>query len=754
MTATIVSQSAADSPSRERVELILSQLDRLPTLPAVVTRLLAVTTSEASSASDVVEVIESDAALTATVLRMIRRADLGIRDDAMTVSRAVTLLGFNNVRNAVLSLQLYEAFAGEDGASKDEIRPELWRHNIAVACLAEMLADRAVGGIDAGEAFVCGLLHDIGKVALDACLPKSYARAVEIARRRHVCISDTEREVFGFDHTVAGRRVVARWQLSQAIVDCVWLHHHPPDALPSTVVSPRLVGIIHLADSLVRSAGVGYSGYAYFCDIESLAAHVRLPSGAIDAALEALPDRISPFIELIGLPGTSASLRTSLLAANKHLGEVNARLSRENRGLTVHARCLQAVERLWDRLAANGDIGDVCAASAESLCSLVNADAAVSFFAPPGRQAVYAACAEMGVACGGASLFDLGDAGDWRTSLGGEAGTARPLMAAPGDIEAIWRRVAGVQAAKPLWALPVFVRGRLWGASLVAVEEEAVRPFLAAHEQCRIIGTAVALALDSACARAGAQQVNDELLDLNRRLREAQEQAVQVRSIGMIAAMAAGAAHEMNNPLAVVSGRAQMELARCEDDDLKHTLETIIEHTQRTADIVSDLMRFAKPEPPSPIAQSLRDPLESLCQHWRSRSSRPEARIRCTLSDPDATVFADPLQLREILDALMANAVEATEAGGGGIHVNSPSRASDETVRIVVEDDGVGMTRDVLAHAFDPFYSNRPAGRGRGLGLSRAYRFAEINGGRLWLDSKPGLVTTVTVELPARPPAN
>ena len=127
--------------------------------------------------------------------------------------------------------------------------------------------------------------------------------------------------------------------------------------------------------------------------------------------------------------------------------------------------------------------------------------------------------------------------------------------------------------------------------------------------------------------------------------------------------------------------------------------------------------------------------------------------MTASLADPELTVHADPSQLRQALDAVLANAVEATDGETARVQVNSPSRASDETVRIVVEDNGTGMTREVLQHAFDPFFSSRPAGRGRGLGLSRAYRLIEINGGRMWIDSTPQVGTTVTLELPARAPA-
>ena len=71
----------------------------------------------------------------------------------------------------------------------------------------------------------------------------------------------------------------------------------------------------------------------------------------------------------------------------------------------------------------------------------------------------------------------------------------------------------------------------------------------------------------------------------------------------------------------------------------------------------------------------------------------------------------------------------------------------------MIEDNGCGMSGEVLERAVDPFFSSRPAGRGRGLGLSRAYRLAELNGGRLWLESTPNVGTKVTLELPARPPS-
>jgi len=120
--------------------------------------------------------------------------------------------------------------------------------------------------------------------------------------------------------------------------------------------------------------------------------------------------------------------------------------------------------------------------------------------------------------------------------------------------------------------------------------------------------------------------------------------------------------------------------------------------------------------------------------------------------DPLLCVYADAHQLRDILWAVLDNAVQACDFSKGRLEINSPSRASDEMVRIVVADNGPGMLPEVLEHAFDPFFSYRPAGRGRGMGLTLGYRLAEINGGRLWINSRLGEGTRVTIELPGRPP--
>jgi HD-like signal output (HDOD) protein len=152
-------------------------------------------------------------------------------------------------------------------------REEFWKHSVGVATCAELLAEAsgtagAVGSasarIDPSEAFVCGLVHDVGKVALDAALPKSFSKVVEAADLLRGNIADVERQVIGLDHMVVGKRLAERWQLPATMREAIWLHGQHPAALPPGVRSPKMVNLITLADSLVRESHLGWSGNYQF----------------------------------------------------------------------------------------------------------------------------------------------------------------------------------------------------------------------------------------------------------------------------------------------------------------------------------------------------------------------------------------------------------------------------------------------------------------------------------------------------------
>ena len=229
---------------------------------------------------------------------------------------------------------------------------------------------------------------------------------------------------------------------------------------------------------------------------------------------------------------------------------------------------------------------------------------------------------------------------------------------------------------------------------------------------------------------------------------EADETRLEEAKRAALAEFAAGAGHELNNPLAVIVGRAQLLLAREEDPDRARALEAIVGQARRTHRMLRDLMGCARPAQPRP-----RDclPVEAARAAFRDLKPEAEARgvtLKGRLEESNQTFRADPDAFRAVAEILLRNAVEATPRGG-----TVSQRLTIDGDRLIwsVEDGGPGVTPEVARQMFDPFFCGRQAGRGLGLGLPRAARLAELAGGRIDRHQTPGRGATFRVEWPLEP---
>lgn len=739
------SPAEASRSLERRGDMILQQLQQLPTLPAVVVRLMELTASDESSARQVVALIASDPALTAKMLRLAHRAHMGA-PNVTTVDRAVLLLGFEQVRNAVLSIHAFQALRGAEGS--DGLLSGLWRHALAVACAARELAMRLPDRpVSPDEAFVCGLLHDAGKLALASTLPKTYARVVRRAEVDYLCICDVERELMGIDHMVAGRRLLLHWRMPPLIVECAWLHHHPPEALPASVQSPKMIEVVHLADRIARGAGIGYSGYHDVDgDLNTLAIHLGLDPAVIENVLLALPERMSALSETLGLqPVSSNTVTQAVSEANDELGRINGRLMEETGALRGRARCFDALARMVAASRPDDPPDRTCSLAAQAIAESLGADAVIVVTSYDVRQRYVGA---WDIQRGARSRLLPVVGAPRKDELQDTIASALPRCCTKDDIEA-WTLFFPGNVSADLVVLPLVHQGEVIGVAVVALPESMRRGWSeTAHEWVAFSGM-MAFALRRAFAQLNAVRLQEQLSDANRRLQAAQGEVLRRRSLSMIAEMAAGAAHELNNPLAIIAGRAQMLARDCQDAEQQRILGIISDQARRASDIVSELMAFAKPQTPKPIPITLGSLLQMLYQQWTGQSSLGPEQLEVCVADPDVAILADPTYVTQVFNAILSNAVQATTPQTAHIFINSTSVASDETVRIRIEDNGTGMSHDVLERACDPFFSYRTAGRGRGLGLSKAQRLMDLSGGRLRLESHPGKGTTVHLEFPA-----
>jgi signal transduction histidine kinase len=273
--------------------------------------------------------------------------------------------------------------------------------------------------------------------------------------------------------------------------------------------------------------------------------------------------------------------------------------------------------------------------------------------------------------------------------------------------------------------------------------------------------------------RPALPQMEDAVDDLHRALEEqraGEAERLQAQKLSALAEFAAGAGHEINNPLAVISGQAQYLLKRlqgpgdkeqetaeppagpCSPSAVAASLQTIIQQAQRIHQTLRDLMQFARPARPQKQPLDLAALLEEILAAQTDLAVQRTVRLRRPEPGnvaPPIFLHADPLQLRTMLACLLRNAIEAAPADGwAAVRVES---AAPDRVDVVFEDSGRGPDAAQQEHLFDPFYSGRQAGRGRGLGLPTAWRLARCHGGNVRLASPPGGPTRFVLSLPCQP---
>jgi signal transduction histidine kinase len=206
----------------------------------------------------------------------------------------------------------------------------------------------------------------------------------------------------------------------------------------------------------------------------------------------------------------------------------------------------------------------------------------------------------------------------------------------------------------------------------------------------------------------------------------------------------------MNNPLSVISGRAQL-LAKSETDaDRRRILEQIQQNAGELSAIIDDLMGYANPGKSKPTNTSVKQIIDEAADLtvMKKKISRLDAGIEIPTDTP--SVFVDSAQIASAISNIICNGLESYDHEAGPLTIKASTDKTDGMVSIQVIDSGRGMDEQTLGKATQPFFSDRPAGRKRGMGLAHAQRLIEINNGKLELSSQPGKGTTVTIILPCK----
>lgn len=226
--------------------------------------------------------------------------------------------------------------------------------------------------------------------------------------------------------------------------------------------------------------------------------------------------------------------------------------------------------------------------------------------------------------------------------------------------------------------------------------------------------------------------------------------SVDAAKLSAMAEFAAGAGHEINNPIAVIAGRTQLLLQGETHPQRRHELAIIHSQAMRVYEMIADMMLFARPPDPKFAACDLNALVSQVVEEIRPKAIERAVKLNVTVPNGPIVVQADVMQLSIAVRVVCDNALAAVDSAGQiSIHLRRVTNDSANGDAIVeISDSGAGIPDGVRPHLFDPFYSGRQAGRGLGMGLAKAWRIVKIHRGRIDVTSQASRGATFSLVLP------
>jgi signal transduction histidine kinase len=503
----------------------------------------------------------------------------------------------------------------------------------------------------------------------------------------------------------------------------------------------------------------------------------------VDDVTQQLTDALEKRAQAIGLYDLESRqlYLESIANANAELGRVNQTLAMQNRKLATRSTCFEIMTRFYQRIVPAASPAQLLREIGHVAHQFLDSTRLVLFSQDPDQSETMTSAPGNGGGAGEVLLFDPTQpsqdsflmtmpiyAGDNRVS---RSGTPNPnqnfTRPARPQLDWLLERVQNFLGTSQCWFMPLLCGTEPVGGVLWIAKDNTNA--MTGISDLALVSQAWGMTLRTAQIREQQTVLTESLAAANRELGALQDQLIRAKSLASLGEMAAGAAHEMNNPLAVVCGRAQLLAAKIPDASMKQEASLIAQQGERLSQIITDMMDFAKPHAPRPapvgVDVLVNEAVKTAVERAGGVIHPPKVKVEIAPGLPVMQV--DGKQIKNALAEIVLNAIQASHkpevggapGGGGGeakpvelpeILLQARFDPLDAQLIVQVTDRGVGMSEDVMRQAFSPFFSAKSAGRNRGMGLAKALRWVENHGGTIRLDSTLGAGTTVVLILPTQ----
>jgi signal transduction histidine kinase/HD-like signal output (HDOD) protein len=706
----------------------ISTFKNLPTLPHILLEFIATCNRPDSTHEDLSQIINKDSSLTAKVMRMVNSAYYGLPSRVTSMEHALLLLGTDAVKNIAISASVFQAFAKTRGDAVFDLK-RFWRHSLTCATMAKLLAKK-ISYSSPDEAFLSGLLHDIGKLVLWVNFSKEYADMLASSNNESDLLLAGEMRL-GATHCEVAAWMIGQWNLQSFMADAVLYHHEPVhrvlDALP-------LVKIVFVANCLSREA-LGENDLRFKTAEEVFG----FPRSEVEAVVLQAEQEVTEIARSLGID----------IASPETLPPTVSETDREKeKDLVSTVRDISLLQgTLQNLLEANGQDA-ILKVVKQGLQVLFDIHRVIFLIHDPEKDALVgkgaaestedALVRELVVPLQTKSCLPMASLRQ-KTPIDSFGALEKV------DLSILDRQLIRLIGKDGLLCLPMIAHGESVGVILLGIEQARISHLSNQMNLLRMFANQSALALHA---------------DI---MREVQSKLVQSERLAAASGIARRVVHEVNNPLGIIKNYIKiLGLKLTGEDPAQQELRIISEELDRVALIVRELSDFSEPEAEQTDPVDVNALLSDLVKITRESLMR-DAKINVHLKQEPSlpTVFSGKNSLKQVFINLIKNAVEAMPQGGN-LYINTRRLGNKlqaqmqqdvsgalDSVEISIRDEGPGIPDAIKSRLFEPFVTSK-RGEHAGLGLSVAYNIINQLKGAITCESGEKAGTTFKVVLPLR----
>jgi putative nucleotidyltransferase with HDIG domain len=689
----------------------ISIKDDLPSLPHILLKLIQKCGDDSSTVTTIGKIMEQDPSLCFKMLQIVNSSYYNLQQRISSIQHALSMLGIDVIKNIAMTAAVCQAFDGLQNLSGFNLKV-FWWHSLKCAIIGEKLAQK-IRYPRPDEAFLAGLLHDIGKLVLIRHAPEKYLTVLN-NQGRHVDLTALESRDIGVTHAEIGSWLLDRWQMQSLIHDAVYYHHEPSQRIMNAF---PLVKIIYIANILstktdsIQQDSLAFAGKVLGIGLDDLEKVGKETD-------EKLADAANSFQIEIESPEDDTG---SLTEKDK---EIQGNLRNQVRQFSLLHGTLQ-------NLLHAHDIDSIISAARNGIQIVFDLRSVMFFLYRSSDDILIGTCDRVhsSESLGELSISCTDDKSVLVAALRSLKKTDSFSKDASSALSITDEQIIRLLDCEGISCFPMKVQGQPVGVLVLGLEEKQLSVLQEEASQLEIFLDYASLALHT------------------ENVRRAQAKAILDERIATTTSMARKVTHEVNNPLSIIKNYLMVLQLSLEEKGIQSQEILIIkDEIDRVSRIMDQLSDLSTPS----LEQFLPIDLNELLQNTVTLIIEPLARKNITVnlefSDNVPIITSARDSLKQVFINLIKNAAEALEEGGN-ITISTMYLAGLDKVEIQIKDNGPGIPEPVKSRLFEP-YTTTKDGAHSGLGLSVVQSIIGELKGEISCQSEKGQGTAFSIVLP------